>query len=563
MNLIIAHRNTGIEKKDGRNILRFAFTCNPVTSIVVRGFSKYSVLNSCQASKIKSLFGGKSTGIFIAVPEEWPVPIDAGKKTDFMLSYNEHISIPDDIISAIEEKRNPNEWLIISNGRFYTQTTGGIIDCVLKKTKADIIAINADPELLGEREKVRLTAQGSIAGFRRLYSDSAEYCQVPKEWPAHLFIKAGVLNNILDKNSLSLSFSDIISNCRRENLRVIAAKVGGIMLDLEGESGLMQFCRMMLKEQNVSNTNHIPKSGNYKIIGNVLLGENVQIGSETLIIGPTIIGDNVNLEEGSVINSSIIGSGIYVHKNQPVQNRIKIDQPELKIQNINDNYVKCGFSNALKGSEKRFRKWPVFSYTRLIKRIADISAAIIVLILFFPLIPFIAAIIKLTSPGPVFYKARRQGLHGKEFDCLKFRTMIIGADKIQEKLRFVSQVDGPQFKIDNDPRINMVGKFLRETYIDEIPQFFNVLLGQMSVVGPRPSPESENILCPFWRDARLSVKPGITGLWQIYRTRRPMKDFQEWIRYDVEYVKNLSLRLDLKICWRTAKKFVDEFIKQF
>ena len=141
--------------------------------------------------------------------------------------------------------------------------------------------------------------------------------------------------------------------------------------------------------------------------------------------------------------------------------------------------------------------------------------------------------------------------------------MIAGASKIQENLRFISQVDGPQFKMADDPRISMVGRFLRETYIDEIPQFFNVLLGQMSIVGPRPSPESENTLCPFWRDARLSVKPGITGLWQINRTRKPMKDFQEWIHYDVEYVRNLSLMTDLGICWKTARKMIDNFISQF
>jgi lipopolysaccharide/colanic/teichoic acid biosynthesis glycosyltransferase len=141
--------------------------------------------------------------------------------------------------------------------------------------------------------------------------------------------------------------------------------------------------------------------------------------------------------------------------------------------------------------------------------------------------------------------------------------MKLGADKMQDKLRFVSQVDGPQFKIDDDPRISTVGRFLRETYLDEIPQFINVLLGQMSIVGPRPSPESENTLCPYWRDARLSVRPGITGLWQVCRTRQPMKDFQEWIHYDTEYVRNLSLRLDLWISWKTIKKLFDNFVSQF
>ena len=186
-----------------------------------------------------------------------------------------------------------------------------------------------------------------------------------------------------------------------------------------------------------------------------------------------------------------------------------------------------------------------------------------VLVLFFPIILIIALVIKLSSAGPIFFKDKRQGLHGKIFNCLKFRTMVVGADKIQDRMRVLNQVDGPQFRVENDPRVGTVGRFLRDTYIDEIPQFVNVLLGQMSVVGPRPSPESENTLCPFWHDARLSVRPGITGLWQVCRTRQPMKDFQEWIYYDTKYVRNLSLKMDLWIFWQTAKKTLKNFINQF
>jgi lipopolysaccharide/colanic/teichoic acid biosynthesis glycosyltransferase len=214
-------------------------------------------------------------------------------------------------------------------------------------------------------------------------------------------------------------------------------------------------------------------------------------------------------------------------------------------------------------SRKNFRDWPRFSYARTFKRLLDIIVSTIVLILFAPVLPIIMLAIKLTSPGPVFFKDIRQGLYGKAFNCLKFRTMKVGADSMQDRLRCLNQADGPQFRIADDPRVSAVGRFLRETYLDEIPQFLNVLAGQMSVVGPRPSPESENILCPFWRDARLSVRPGITGLWQILRTRQPMKDFQEWIHYDVGYVRDLSLKLDLWICWQTAKKVAKKFFEQF
>jgi lipopolysaccharide/colanic/teichoic acid biosynthesis glycosyltransferase len=210
-----------------------------------------------------------------------------------------------------------------------------------------------------------------------------------------------------------------------------------------------------------------------------------------------------------------------------------------------------------------FRTWPWFSYARCFKRLTDVVASVLVLILFAPIIPIIVLAVKLSSPGPVFFRDKRQGRHGEPFRCAKFRTMRQGADQMQDKLRFVCEVDGPQFKMADDPRITTVGRFLRETYLDEIPQFINVLCGQMSIVGPRPSPEWENTLCPPWRDARLSVRPGITGLWQVYRTRQPQRDFQEWILYDTQYVRDFSFGLDLWICWRTFRRMVGSFLSQF
>jgi lipopolysaccharide/colanic/teichoic acid biosynthesis glycosyltransferase len=154
-------------------------------------------------------------------------------------------------------------------------------------------------------------------------------------------------------------------------------------------------------------------------------------------------------------------------------------------------------------------------------------------------------------------------LHGVEFNCLKFRTMIVGSDLIQHKLRSKNQVDGPQFKMDKDPRITAVGRFLRDTFIDEIPQFINILRGDMSVVGPRPSPRAENVNCATWRDCRLSVRPGITGLWQICRTRKSGCDFQEWIYYDTSYVRHLTLGMDLFVVWKTFVKLTRDFVNQF
>jgi len=303
----------------------------------------------------------------------------------------------------------------------------------------------------------------------------------------------------------------------------------------------------------------------------VLFGQNVSISQNAIIVGPTILGNNVKIGRAAVINSSVIGPGVCVPQNQLVQNRI-IKGPQCNWKRLNHRYRRNNSKqicyprlnlNHQQRANESFRNWPRFSYAGCFKRIADIAAAITVLILFAPVFLIVALIIKLTSRGQVFFKDTRQGLHSKEFSCMKFRSMIVGAEKIQDKLRSVSEVDGDHYKMEDDPRVNAMGRFLRDTHIDEVPQFVNVLLGQMSVVGPRPSPESENTLCPSWRDARLSVRPGITGLWQVCRTRQPAKDFEEWIHYDIEYIRDLSLRMDLWICWQTAKKIVRNFVRQF
>jgi lipopolysaccharide/colanic/teichoic acid biosynthesis glycosyltransferase len=191
-------------------------------------------------------------------------------------------------------------------------------------------------------------------------------------------------------------------------------------------------------------------------------------------------------------------------------------------------------------------------------RLGDIVAAVFGLALTLPLYPFLIPLVLWRSPGPVFYAARRQTAGGREFGCLKFRTMYADADKRLEELKAkaLNQVDGPQFKMDNDPRVSPGGRILRALNLDELPQFWNVLFGDMSVVGPRPSPRKENQFCPAWREARLSVRPGITGLWQTRRTRRAGQDFQEWIKYDIEYVETMSPWLDLKIIWRTVSQIV-------
>jgi len=198
-----------------------------------------------------------------------------------------------------------------------------------------------------------------------------------------------------------------------------------------------------------------------------------------------------------------------------------------------------------------FRATPAFSWALWAKGVIDWIGALVLLILSSWLMLLVAIAIKLTSHGPVIFRQERGGRYGKPFLMYKFRTMQIDAEFRRKELEPLNQMTGPVFKIDKDPRITSLGRWLRKTSIDELPQLINVLLGEMSLVGPRPLPlyEVEKFQHTAQR-RRLSVKPGLTCLWQV-AGRNEVKDFQDWVRLDLEYIDNWSLWLDLGILLRT------------
>jgi len=183
------------------------------------------------------------------------------------------------------------------------------------------------------------------------------------------------------------------------------------------------------------------------------------------------------------------------------------------------------------------------------KRLFDIAVSTALIVGFAPLWIIIPAWIRRTSPGPVLYSQERVGKHGRLFSMYKFRTMIVDADKMLDKLTHLNEMDGPVFKIKNDPRFTSIGQFLRQTSIDELPQLFNVLRGDMCLVGPRPPIIKEVLKYTPWQKKRLAVVPGITCLWQV--TGRNEIKFDEWMQLDLQYIENWSLTLDLKILIRT------------
>jgi len=187
-----------------------------------------------------------------------------------------------------------------------------------------------------------------------------------------------------------------------------------------------------------------------------------------------------------------------------------------------------------------------------IKKIVDIGFSLLMVVCLSPLILFIAISIKLSSPGPIIFKQARVGLRGRIFNLYKFRTMVADAEKIKKELETQNEMDGPVFKIKNDPRVTKIGGFLRKTGLDELPQLFNILKGEMALIGPRPPLPEEIKQYKRWQLRRLSIKPGLSCFWQIKPDRNTIK-FEQWMEMDLAYIDNWSLRLDFIILIKTIR----------
>jgi exopolysaccharide biosynthesis polyprenyl glycosylphosphotransferase len=198
-----------------------------------------------------------------------------------------------------------------------------------------------------------------------------------------------------------------------------------------------------------------------------------------------------------------------------------------------------------------FRSAPEASWQGIFKQFLDLAVAFVLVALLLPLFIVVAIAIRITSPGPILFRQKRCGLNGRPFTMIKFRSMVSDAEQRKQELAALNEMGGPVFKVTNDPRITVVGRWLRKYSLDEFPQLFNVLRGEMSLVGPRPLPVDEvsRFDDPAHR-RRLSVKPGLTCLWQV-SGRNNVCDFKDWVRLDLEYIDNWSFWLDVKILWRT------------
>jgi exopolysaccharide biosynthesis polyprenyl glycosylphosphotransferase len=199
-----------------------------------------------------------------------------------------------------------------------------------------------------------------------------------------------------------------------------------------------------------------------------------------------------------------------------------------------------------------YRTTPAISLALVAKRILDVVGATLLLIVTAPLMLLAAILIRATSPGPIIFSQNRSGLHGRSFCMYKFRSMTTNAEQARVELESLNEMTGPVFKVKNDPRVTPVGSWLRRTSLDELPQLWNVVRGEMSLVGPRPLPLYETAsFGDVSQRRRMSVRPGLTCLWQV-RGRNEITDFKDWVRLDLEYIDRWSLWLDFEILLRTV-----------
>jgi len=308
------------------------------------------------------------------------------------------------------------------------------------------------------------------------------------------------------------------------------------------------------------------KETGYRVIGCLEIDDS-EVGKE-VIAGVKIIGTLKNIQD--IIFREVIDGVVFAiplrEFSDPRPYLIAAEEVGIDIAYLPDLYLNRLTYRPITG---RIQLQPLFgnfaitvssmipnSNARLIKTVIDYLAASIGLLLLSPLFAIIAIAIKVSSQGPVFYTQERSGLNGRAFMLYKFRTMIADAENKIEELETLNESDGPVFKIRNDPRIIPgLGYFLRKTSLDELPQLINIFRGEMSLVGPRPPIPAEVTKYKPWQRRRLSMRPGLTCIWQTSPHRNDIS-FNEWMKLDLEYIDSWSLWLDMKLLLKTFKVVV-------
>jgi lipopolysaccharide/colanic/teichoic acid biosynthesis glycosyltransferase/carbonic anhydrase/acetyltransferase-like protein (isoleucine patch superfamily) len=456
----------------------------------------------------------------------------------------------------------PSDWLFMVDPRCFP-ADGLAPESLLHHTSADprwvrhLVALDAS--VTGTKEHVDVDREGRVRRIQRYYDAVT--------WPFASGVACSLLpcSCRLAGRELDLgSLADLRLSLAGRGVPSRDLPMPGGALDLSEERGLLALSERFILEATTGTGrgaqaaaplfvgNHVVIHRSARIVGAVVLHEGVELEANTTILGPALLGAGVRVGPNAVVAQSMVAPGISVGADWVIRHRavfadLPTSPPALR-DPASASYRPTPGPGPVDTTEHIQRR---SSYPKL-KRAIDFTLALGGLVLLSPVLLLTAFLIRLDSRGAPLYGHLREGRGGRVFRCWKFRTMVQAAADLERQLKARSQVDGPQFKIERDPRVTRVGHILRRSNLDELPQLLNVLRGQMSFVGPRPSPFRENQLCVPWREGRLSVRPGITGLWQICRHDRDQGDFHQWIQYDLLYVRHQSLLVDLKILLSTV-----------
>lgn len=454
----------------------------------------------------------------------------------------------------------PSDWLLVIDPRCFP-ITGFDPSTLLKElgstTRMALHLVALGSHAVGTQERVELDAEGRVRRVQRYY-DAVTWT-----------LTAGTVASLVPVSSLvmtpALSLTSLADFRRSLGATGVPARdvaIDEAVLDLTDERMVLRLNERAVKDLAASDEAPPARNGNIpascrvatsaRLLGAVILQEHVEIGPQVTIVGPSVIGSHSVIERGATIAQAVVATGSVVPAETIVRQRLfsagSVAGPGGVIEPLE---TPTGAAIAEDVPHLEEEQQPRRLYPS-IKAVVEGFIAAVALIFLSPLLAVIAALIKYESSGPILYADPREAKDGKQFSCFKFRTMFVGADAAQRELMAANEVDGPQFKMDHDPRVTNIGRRLRAVSLDELPQLINVALGQMSLVGPRPSPFRENQTCVPWREARLSVRPGITGLWQVCRHERAQGDFHQWIYYDMQYVLHMSFWVDVKILVATV-----------
>ena len=326
--------------------------------------------------------------------------------------------------------------------------------------------------------------------------------------------------------------------------------VGIVLKDVETIDGLFLLDEDKQEEENVvteaaaTKETQIDENGSEprKIAGIPVVAGYYQIYDYLLknVVDSVFICADMEQEEAQKMTRRLISSGVTVHISLI---RVASNLPNRTVEQIGKHTV---LTSGMRLATQR---------QLFLKRSLDILGGLVGVCITIVAAIFVGPIIYLQSPGPIFFKQERMGKNGRSFQIYKFRSMYMDAEERKKELMAENKMDGLMFKMDNDPRIIPIGRFIRKFSIDELPQFFNVLIGDMSLVGTRPPTKDEFEQYSLHHRGRLSSKPGITGLWQV-SGRSDITDFEEVVRLDTEYIANWSLSEDIKILWKTVMMVV-------